>query len=161
LSLPFISYQKIDELWKKIKFHLDDFKDSVQQPLFEQTRLNFENFHDKLADGFIQESYDNVDDQQKRLNSPIITNLLKTVTKKLEDENGLCLISMEKIFIRYFDKMKSGVLDAISLHIEDLKDPIKNYVRSNKYPPSDVDWGDLRSFSSNQNCISFASTSDL
>ena len=48
-----------------------------------------------------------------------------------------------------------------SIRQEDLKDPIKNYVRSNKYPPSDVDWGDLRSFSSNQNCISFASTSDL
>ena len=111
---------------------MDDFKDSVQQPLFDQIRNSFEVFHDNISDGFIQESYENVDERQKQLNSPIIKTLLKTVTRKLEDENNRCVTSVGEIFENHFTQMKSGILESIRLHENDLKD---------------INWGNVRSWS--------------
>jgi len=122
---------------------LIDFKDSVQQPLFDQIRNSFNDFHDNVSDGFIEESYDNVDGPQKQLNSQIMKTLLKTITSNLEDENKRCVTSMGEIFDKHFTQMKSGILESIKLHEGDLKDPISKNVRSHK----DINWGNVRSWS--------------
>lgn len=141
LSIFFFFFK--DDLWKKISRKLEDFKDSVQQPLFDQIKDSFEVFHDNISDGFIQESYENVDERQKQLNSPIIKNLLKTVTRKLEDENNRCVTSVGEIFENHFTQMKSGILESIRLHENDLKDQISKNVRSHE----DINWGNVRSWS--------------
>ena len=100
---------------KKVDRLLENFQRSVQQPLFDQIKNSFNEFHDNVSDGFIQESYENVDERQKQLNSPIMKTLLKTVTRKLEDENDRCVTSMGEIFDKHFTLMKSGILESIKL----------------------------------------------